>query len=480
MTTLARFEARKVLRNPLLWLGAALLFAFGVGNAVSYWPSIPADGEYVHEGLVVLAPFALLVGALLGLRDRTSRAESVLASTPLVARGLVVPARMAALALASVGVCALVFAATALTSFARGGHGYPDVFFVLDAGLYVALAACGGFAIGYVSGSRILSLLAAPILPGMVFYRQGSQSGSIADPSWLLPSPRLPGRFGPLGYLPDIFPVHALYLAGGILALIGIVWVRAGRRESSSAARPGLVATVAGSVVFLAAGGWLAVQPREVHVFGPEPADWVEIHTEADYRRLGRARRDASPDAGRVLATACVETGGIGACVFPEYGTRLAIALAENAAPLAEFASLDGVPQSIRMVPTADHTGIEDCAQGDDLLVGSQRWSVEFQEYEPVAERGFYCAVYGRRQLVNPAANALHAWFAARVTRDHTGREFVRAVRQGWGRRAAEAVGHLADVPVADVVDRLEPIWDDVRTRDASLADLRRALGAPG
>lgn len=476
MTALVLFEARKAVRNPLLWLGAALVVAFAVANAVGYWPSVPEDAEHAYGGLAALSCFTLLVGAWVGLRDRTSGAESVIASTPLRGQALVAPARMAALALVALVVCTIAFAVTATVSFARGGRALPDPFLVLDGGLYVALAACTGFAIGYLTGSRILSLLAAPVLPGIVFFLQGSQSGSIVESSWLLPSPKLPGRFGPLGYLPDVFPIHNAYLAGALLALVGFVWITTGRKESSAAARAGFVAATVGGAVVVASAAWLAVQPKEVHVFGAAPSDWVEIHVPGDYELLTDAARRAPADAGSRLASACVEDGGVRACVFPEFGKRLASAIASEAAPLAALASLEGVPQSIRMVPTADHTGVDECMRNGELLVGSTNWSAEFQKYESVSERAFYCAVYGRRQLVNPAAAALHAWFVVRVSRDAGSDDFTRLVREGWGRRSAEAVAPLADVRVSEVVDRLEPIWDDVRSRDVTLAELREAL----
>lgn len=477
MTTLALFEARKAARNPLVWIGAALVIAFGVLNAVAYWPSVPEDAEYAYGGLAAFAAFAVLVGAWVGLRDRTSGAETVIASTPLQGRALVAPARMAALACVAVAACTTAFAVTATVSFARGGRALPDPFLVVDGGLYIALAACMGFAIGYLSGSRILSLLAAAVLPGIVFFLQGSQSGSIVESSWLLPNPKLPGRFGPLGYLPDIFPIHAAYLAGAVVALTGCVWVSSGRKESSAAARAGFVVAALGCAVVVASGGWLAVQPKEVHVYGEAPSDWVEIDMPGDYELLRHASKREPTDPADDLASACVEDA-VRVCVFPEYGHRLASAIAREAAPLATLAPLDGVPQTIRMMPTAAYTGVNGCIRDGELLVASHTWSVEFEKYESVAEQAFYCAAFGPRGLSNPAANALVAWFDARVSEGLTGDDYVRAVRQGWGRRAAETVGHLADVPVAEVVERLEPIWDETRRRAVTPAELRAALGA--
>lgn len=476
MTALTLFEARKVARNPLLWAGSLLLLAFAMLNMNGYWSSVPEDAGYAHEGLVALAPFALLAGAWVGLRDRTTGAARVIESTPLKGRGLLVPARIAALSAVALVACSLVFGATAVVSLVRGGRGSPGLFLVLDSGLYVALAAAIGFAIGHLTGSRILSLLAAPLLPAFVFYLQGTESGSLTQPSWLLPSPRLPGRFGPLGYLPDIFPVHVAYLSGALLALTGIMWVVVARRDGTRAPL-GAVTLATGAAVFLVSAGWLVTQPYEVHVYGSDPSQWVEIHSPRDYDLLPRGRGSAVVPDER-LANVCAESGGITACVFPEFGPRLAQAVAEDAAPLAAFASLEGIPHRVMMVPTAEHTGVDHCTPTGELLVGSRRWSTEFQTYQSLSEAGFYCAAYGRRELVNPAADALHAWFTAGISRGLDGREFVRAVRQGWGQRAAATVGHLADVPVAEVVARLEPVWDDVRTREATLDELREALGA--
>lgn len=477
MTALVLFEARKAARNPLVWIGAALMFGVATLNAVGYWPSVPDDAGFAYEGLLACAPFVLLVGAWLGLRDRTSGAEQLVASTPYRARGLVVPARMGAVALVAFAACTLGFVATAALSVARGGRGVPDAFLVLDAGLYVALAACGGFAIGYLTGSRILSLLAAPVLPGAVFYLQGVQSGRVTEPSWLLPNPPLPGRFGPLGYLPDVFPMHAAYLAGAVLALVGIVWTVTGRRERSSTTRLGIAAAVTGAVVFVAAGASLAGEPGVVHVFGPSAPDRVEIHSPADYDLLPPTGRLADGIFGE-LATECEEVDGIRACVFPEYGPRLARALAEDASPLAAFRSLDGIPDRVTMVPTSPHSGSDQCTTGDELLVGSWHVSIEFQRYQSLAQAGFYCAVYGPRQISNRAAEVLlHGWFSVRVTRGLTGDAYLTALRRGWGRRATDIVGNLRDVPIAEVVSRLEPIWDEVRARETTLAELRRALG---
>lgn len=482
MRSLAWFEARKVARNPLLWLGALLLFALAVLNAWGYWPTVPQDAEYVHEGLVVLAPFALLAGAALGLRDETSGAANVVSSTPLAGRSRIVPARLLAVATVALLSCVVAFAATWTTSIVRGGHGVPDAFLVLDASLYVALAGAAGFGIGRLTGSRIMSLLAAPLLPAFAYFLQGRQTGRVTDPSWLLPSPVVPGYFGPLGYLPDVFAIHSVYLLGGLLVLGGGIWIAVARREGAGSVHVPVAVTIAGSLTVVAAGAWLVTQPFEVHVMSAARSTWVEIHSPRDYDLLPRTGASSSLSrfsgpADRALATECAEAEGIVACVFPEYGTEFARAVVRDAAPLAEVASLEGIPRKLRMVPVTEESGVNQCAGGDDeLLLTSTRWSREFEVFESTGEAAFYCAIYGPRLLDNPAAEPLRAWFSVRVVDGLTGDEYVKTVRQNWGPWSLGIVEHLADVPVAEVVERLEPVWDEVRRRELTRAELRAAL----
>ncbi|MDQ3956713.1 MAG: hypothetical protein M3273_00155 [Actinomycetota bacterium] len=478
MTALALFEARKLALNPLLWAGGALLLTFSWLNAKDYWPVVPEDVRYAFEGVVVLAAFAVLVGAWVGLRDRVNRVEPLIASTPAGQRTLTVPARMAALTGAGMGAYLLVFGSAAAYSLARGGHGRPDVFLALDGGLYVGLAACAGFAIGSLTGSRIVSLLAAPLLPGFNYYLQGKLSGRVVEASWLLPNPTPPPRYGPLGYLPDVLPVHSVYLAGIVVLLVGATWAVSSRRGGGGRPVAAIALAAAGASVFVTAGIWLAEQPSEVYVLGPEPSQWVEMGPGSDsYRDLARLDRQlgAYPDDGS--ATECATAGGATACVFPEHGGDLARALARDASALVPFSGLDGIPTSVRMVPTSEWTGIKHCDSEGEVLVGSTRWSVEFSRYQSIAQEGFWCALYGPRDRATRAADAVHWWFYLAVGRGLDGNAYLEELRRGgWhpkGEPAARAMGRLS---VEEVVARLAPIWDELRRGKVSLDELMSAM----
>lgn len=475
MTALALFEAKKVARNPLLWLGAALLAAFGWLNAREFWPIVPEDAGYAYQGVVVLAAFALLVGAWVGLRDRTSNATTVIASTPLHQKGLLVPARMAALA--ATGFCsfALVVAFVAAFSFARGGNGWPDAYLVLDGGLYVALAACVGFGIGFLTGSRIGCLLAAPLLPGIDFYLQGQMTGQVRSPIWILPHPQLPPRFGPLGYLPDVLPLHSAYLAGGLLAVAGVVWFVGSRRERTGSPGHALATAVVGAGVFVGLGGWLAVQPVQVQPLGTAETPWIAVDSTEDYRALNRALRHGIPDNG--LASECAEDDGVTVCIFPEHGAEVAEALASDASDIAPFMHLQGVPERFRMVPAADFSDVSSCA-GGEYLFGSTRYTDDYWKYGSLARNAFYCAVYGPRMLTNRSADALQAWFDARLIAGRSGDAYMRYMRRyGIGGRMRETIEGLGALSVDEVVDRLEPVWRDIRARRLTLTELEAALG---
>lgn len=477
MTALALFEAKKILRNPLLWLGAGLLGAFSWLNAREFWPLIPDDVAFAYQGVVVLAAFAMLVGAWVGLRDRTSGADGVLACTPLRQRGLVVPARMAALAAGGFAAFLLVAGTAAAVSWARGGHGAPDAFLVADGGLYVGLAACTGFAIGHLTGSRISALLAAPLLPGLVFYLQGQLDGRVNDPKWALPNPQVPERFGPLGYVPDIFPVHAGYLAAAALGLAGIVWFVTARREGSGSVRLALGVAIGGVAAFCLCGAWLSVQPVHMNVVGTDPARWTPMTPRDDFQEIRRSARAPGAYADDGTATECASERGIEVCIYPEHGSAVARRLAQEAAAIAPFLGLEGVHDSIRMVPATDYWYPPACSREDDYLLGSRRWNADFWKYDSPARNLFHCAAYAGRTVTNRAADVMLAWFDVRVLFERTGDAYVRGVRRhGFGERTRALVLQMEPLSIEEVVRRVEPVWDELRARELTVRELEAAL----
>jgi hypothetical protein len=482
MTALALFECKKVARNPILWIGALLMFAFAWANARSYWPVIPNDARFAYEGVTVLAACALLIGAWVGLRDRVTGAEVLVASTPIAQRSLVIPARIIALSAISLLSYGAVLAAVTSESALRGGRGVPDLYLALDGGLYVALASCTGFGIGYLTGSRILSLLATPLLPGVNFYLAGRLSDLEGQGAWIIPNPRTVPRFAHLGYLPDVLPTRVVYLGALIVFVTAVLmWVAARRSATRKILLISVAMAVTGGATFLATGAWLSTQPSRVFVLGPEPSQWLYPDgSHGFYNKLARAQRSIGsyPDDGS--ASECVTESGMTVCVLPEYGRRLAEVILNDAAKLTPFAGLEGIPTKIRMIPTSYTTGTDACATGtDDFLIPSANWTNEsdLDLYPIVSSEAFYCAVYGPKQSSNPAPRAVETWQRIRVAYERTGPEYLDELESGGSggriRPAASAMGRL---PVEEVVSRLRPIWNDLRSGKVKLHELESIM----
>jgi hypothetical protein len=209
-------EAKRTLRAPIWWPGLGLLGGYALINGRDYWPSVPLDVDFLYQGIAVLAGFALLLGGWVGLRDRRHGTQALLSSTPSEARGLSVVARLAALGVAGMASFALIYVVAAGTSWSFGGRGVSDPRVLVDGGLVIALGAIIGFGIGSLTGSRIAVLLGPPLLSAIDLYLGGhySQSFGAHTLEWILPAPVPPYRYGPLGYLPDIWTPHIAYLAG--------------------------------------------------------------------------------------------------------------------------------------------------------------------------------------------------------------------------------------------------------------------------
>jgi hypothetical protein len=69
---LFRIEARHLARSPLLWLGLALAAAFAALELLTVWPALAGDDLLAYRAGFVVGGGALLAGAWLGLRDRTT------------------------------------------------------------------------------------------------------------------------------------------------------------------------------------------------------------------------------------------------------------------------------------------------------------------------------------------------------------------------------------------------------------------------
>jgi hypothetical protein len=157
MRAVVRVETRHLVRSPLLWTGFVLA-AYGGG-----WGLAVEDLDVVayQNGFLVSAG-ATWAGAWLGLRDRATGAADLLAVTP-TAPWWLWRARLIALALAGAAVFALFFGAVLAVSAIRGGRGVPDLRLLGDGALAVVLSGLVGVAVGRLSGSRLVAVLAGAV-----------------------------------------------------------------------------------------------------------------------------------------------------------------------------------------------------------------------------------------------------------------------------------------------------------------------------
>jgi hypothetical protein len=255
--TLALLELRSLARSPILWLGIALVVAGSLPDILAFWPMLEGNDAIAHDLSLWFMGFAALAAGWLGQRDRRTGAEPLVNSTPADSRAAVVCARIAAVVVTSLGGFALVFAAILAVTAVRGGQGTPDFRLYADGALLVALGASIGYGLGYVTGSRLVCLMAAPALPALnqllLTVAFGHPDiGPEVDWGWLVPSVYEPPRSVALGFLPDIWTGHIVWLLALVLLVAGGVAVVAAHRVR--ARRPLLL-----SFVVIAVGSALAV-----------------------------------------------------------------------------------------------------------------------------------------------------------------------------------------------------------------------------
>jgi hypothetical protein len=355
MSGILRVEARHLARSPLLWLGFALA-AWATGPELwRFWPALPGDDLLAYRSGFLGAAGAVWAGAWLGLRDRVSGAADLVTVTP-TAPWRLWRARLAGVAVVTAGAFALLFAGALAISAARGGRGTPDLRLLADGALAVALSGLVGVAVGRLSGSRVVALLAGPLWSLLCM--------GVADPGnpWYRLSPFLPQEeraSAEFGFLPDFLWPHLGYLLGLVL-LAGVLLVAAGG-GSRRALVPMLVVAVAGLVLVGAGGTRLVALPRTLVVLGPDRADWK---TPAEAEAVFAADPSyAYPDDGR--ATSCARDATLSVCVYPTYGAALARRVHRDVGPVAGLlAGLPGTPARARMVPGY----VDGCRDGEVQL----------------------------------------------------------------------------------------------------------------
>jgi hypothetical protein len=333
MSGILRVEARHLARSPLLWLGVALAVWPTALSLRSEWPTLSFGAVMAYQHGFLIGAGAVWAGAWLGLRDRVSGAADLVTVTP-TAPWRLWRARLASIAAVAAGAFALLSAAILAVLAADGGRGAPDLRLLADGALAVVLSGLVGVAVGRLSGSRLVAVLAGPVwfLLCMFAADAGFSPAHRLAPSLLQEGP----PSVEFGFVPDPFWPHLGYLLGLVL-LIGVGLLALVARGSGQRPRlaPVLAAVVAGLVLVGVGGARLVALPSDDPSF-------------------------TYPDDGR--ATACAGDARLTVCVYPAYRTELAQRVHGAVRPVAgAFAGLPGVPTRIRMVPM----GIDLCHGGE-------------------------------------------------------------------------------------------------------------------
>ena len=396
LTTLTRVESAKLGTSAVLWLGAVGGALVSLGAAGSVWPlltgsagltyrqanigigNLPVGGLRIDflsfllmpSGWLVLAGFAMLAGTWLGRRDRRCGAEELLVVTP-TGRAGIRAARLGALVLASSIAVAFVFGVVLVVQATSGARGSIDWLILLDGCLGTTLASWIGYGVGS-SLPAAFSLFVPILYVGGSFYLSVWQATSVLSSSieWLLPTPPAPSWAAGLGFLPNIFPEHIVYLVALLLLTGGAVVGLPLRRgpEQPERHRVALGIGVLGLAVAVSIGAGLQAKPDSYAVASPSHATWApERYSVPDYigfdcswvgnSPLANAPRGAAPcDVSAWfhdhVPVSCAADRSLSVCVYRDYGpvaARRLLAAMRSQAPV--LAGLFGRPVTVRMVP---------------------------------------------------------------------------------------------------------------------------------
>jgi hypothetical protein len=201
-------------------------------------------------------------------------------------------------------------------SSTRGGRGTPDLRMLADGALALVLSGLVGVAVGRLSGSRVVALLAGPVWSVLCMVAADPVTGAHRLSPFLTQTEPPSAEFG---FLPDPFWPRLGYLLGLVL-LAGVLLLTLAARGGGQRPllAPMLVVAVAGLVLVGAGGARLVALPVAVVPLGPDRADW-KPGPEANM--ILEDPSYAYPDDGR--ATNCAGDAP-SVCVYPAYGTGLA------------------------------------------------------------------------------------------------------------------------------------------------------------
>jgi hypothetical protein len=472
MSGILRIEARHLARSPLLWLAFALA-AWTIANELSgYVPALTGDDLLVYRSGFLGAAGAVWAGAWLGLRDRVSGAADLVTVTP-TAPWRLWRARLAGVAVVAAGAYAVLFAGVLAVSAPRGGRGTPDLRMLADGALALVLSGLVGVAVGRLSGSRVVALLAGPVWSVLCMVAADPVTGAHRLSPFLTQTEPPSAEFG---FLPDPFWPRLGYLLGLVL-LAGVLLLTLAARGGGQRPllAPMLVVAVAGLVLVGAGGARLVALPVAVVPLGPDRADW-KPGPEANM--ILEDPSYAYPDDGR--ATNCAGDAP-SVCVYPAYGTGLARHVHQAVQPVAGlFSGLPGVPTRVRMVPVEGTF-----CHGGEVQLGEQ--DLRFRQPSRALAAIYLTCVLGQSGTAEPfddtaddARDAVRLW-ALLATGAVTGQELQRASDNDlWqlglpGDRPPPALAParaMAALPVDRVRAELGPLWERLRAGTLPVSEL--------
>jgi hypothetical protein len=483
---LARIEARHLARSPLLWLGLALAAAFSALELLTAWPALAGDDLLAYRAGFVVGGGALLAGAWLGLRDRTTSAADLLTVTP-TAPWRLWRARLAGVAVVTAAGFAVAFASVLAVSAVRGGRGTPDLRLLGDGMLAAVLGGWVGVAAGRLSGSRMVSLLAAPVWVALCLVVGNWPGIVVTEPSLAVQrlSPLLPfaERSAEFGFLPDPLWPHLGYLLGLVL-LTGVLLLTLAARDSGQRLPvvPVLAVALAGVVLVGVGGAGVITLPHRLLALGPDRTDWKPI---AQAKAIVSDPSWTYPDDGR--ARSCAADATLTVCVYPAYGQRLARHVLASIQPVARLLTgLPGVPTHARMVPTPEF--VHSFCRGTEVQLGEQDARFGAGTGNRVS-RVNYASHYLGCALSQPnsttdhppsdALDAVHYW-ALLASGTITSEELRRGIVKSGGiefwfqtsPKVAALASAMAELPAAQVRAELAPVWERLRAGRLPLAEL--------
>jgi hypothetical protein len=482
---LARIEARHLARSPLLWLAFALAAVLAALEMSWFLPALPGDALFAYtSGGLLLSGGAVLAGAWLGRRDQTTGAAELVAVTP-TAPWRLQRARLGSVAVVTAGVFTFGFATALAVSVVRGGRGAPDLRLLADGALAMVLGGWVGLAVGRLTGSRMVAVLAAPVWVVLCFLFMAGPSlrGISLSVQHLSPVLNPQNHSAAYGLLPDPLWPHLGYLFG-LTVLVGALLLALASRGSSSQRVPlrSLVAAaVAGLVLVATAGARLLALPDDLLVLGPDRASWQPVHGESNPQAEALFADPGWSFPADDRARACAGDATVSVCVYPAYGRRLARDMHAAIAPVARlFAGLPGAPTLVRMVPV----GMGSCRNAEAQV--PEAWVREPAGRSDQDTRHFYLGFYldcalGRHPAdehpVGDARAAVDLW--ALLAGGIITREQLQQPPGGEAdpasfseARATATALAMAELPSDRVRAELVPLWERLRAGILPLSEL--------